>query len=127
MAGEQYTQNGVFDPYKGVVSPGGHHSEGHRTNKRRFASIMIDGLHWVRKRLPGPGAMNYAYDSLALAESDAIGPAVAQRQFWNIRPQPLFVPGMGRPSSGYGGVVQGQTLSQPLFDPYNNIYGNIQG
>lgn len=121
MAGESYT------PKPAGVTPAGSHTEGHRANRGRFTSIMTDGYLWVQKRLNGPGAMNYAFDSLALAESTAIGPAIRQRQFWNIRPVPLFVGEISRPTSGYGGVAQGQMLSQPLLDPYNNSYGNIQG
>lgn len=114
----------MYDP---VIAPGGKHTDGHRTNNKRFTDIMADGYHWVQKRLNGPGAMNYAFDSLALAESTPIGPGVRQRQFWVTQPVPLFVDAMSRPISGYGGVAQGQMISQPLFDPYNNQYGNIMG
>jgi hypothetical protein len=125
-----FTENGILDgsfSNASLIPPGGTHSEGHRANSRRFTSIMATGYNWVRKRLNGPGAMNYAFDSLALAESSPIGPAVRQRQFWATVSPPLFVNALGRPTSGFGGVVQGQYISQPLFDPYNNTYGNIQG
>lgn len=87
----------------------------------------MDGINWVRKRLNGPGAMNYAYDNLQLAESTAIGPGVRQRGFWQTISPPLFIASMSRPTSGYGGLAQGQFISQPLFDPGNNRYGNIMG
>lgn len=122
MAGEQYTT-----PLPGGVSPAGAHSEGHRENKGRFTSFIAEGYTWIQKRLASPGAMNYAFETLALAESTAIGPAIRQRQFWAIQQAPLFVEGPGRPTSGYGGVAQGQYISQPLFDPYNNTFGNITG
>ena len=124
MSGESYTPPALQG---GTETPAGHHSDGHRANGKRFTSIMMDGLHWVRKRLNGPGAMNYAYDSLALAESTPIGAGVRQRHFWASVQTPMFVPSMTVPINGVGGVVHGQTISQPLFDPYNNIYGNIQG
>lgn len=124
MSGEAYTP--PF-PFPGKVTPAGHHTDGHRTNGRRFTDIMADGYHWVRKRLNGPGAMNYAFESLALAESTPIGPGVRQRKFWATVESPLFVPDMSRPSSGYGGVLHGQAIYQPLFDPYNNRYGSIMG
>lgn len=122
MAGESYS---IAPLIGGEVTPAGHHTDGHRANPKRFSSIMADGFHWVRKRLSGPGAMNYAFDSLALAESTPIGPGVAQRQFWATISPPLFVAEMARPVSGYGGVIQGQVLSQPLFNPYNNSFGTI--
>lgn len=107
--------------------PAGKHSDGHRLNSKRFTSYMIEGLTYLRKQLPGPGAMNYALETLALSETTPIGPAVAQRQFWKtVNPQ-LFVPTQAAFNSGYGGLAQGQFLSQPLFDPYNNQFGNIVG
>lgn len=109
------------------VPPAGKHTDGHRANAKRFTQVEWEGYTLVRKHLPGPGAQNYAFDSLALAESTAIGPAIAQRSFWKTIMQPLFVNNLTRPTSGYGGVAQGQLLSQPLFDPYNNSYGAIPG
>lgn len=111
----------------GSVTPAGDHTDGHRANPRRFSQIMSEGMTWVRKQLPGPGAMNYAYDSLALAESTPIGPGVRQRQYWATISAPLFMPNITRPMSGYGGVAQGQYIGQPLYDPYNNQFGNIMG
>lgn len=110
----------------GQVTPAGMHDEGHAL-KGKWTDIVAEGYHWVQKQLNGPGAMNYAFETLALNKSTAIGPGVRQRQFWATVATPLFVETMGRPTSGYGGVAQGQVLSQPLFDPYNNTYGNIQG
>lgn len=124
MSGESYTPP-IFAP--GTVTPAGHHSEGHRANGKRFTSVMAEGYLWVKKRLAGPGAMSYAFETLALAESTPIGPGIRQRVFWNTIEPPLFVPEMTRPTSGYGGVAQGQLIAQPLFDPYSNRYGNIMG
>jgi hypothetical protein len=123
MSGEMYTPKPIPG---GVVSPAGAHTDGHRANENRFTQIMIDGYTWVQKRLNGPGAMNYAFDSLALAESTSIGAGIAQRQYWASVARPLFTDQVFRPTSGYGGVIQGQVIYQPLFDPYNNTYGNIQ-
>ncbi len=120
MAGESYSPN----PHNGIA-PIGTHTDGHRTNGRRFTQVVSEGFTWVRKQLPGPGAMNYAFDSLALAESTAIGPGVRQRQFWATISPPLFVNNITAPTSGYGGVAQGQYLGQGLFDPYNNSYAGI--
>ncbi len=120
MAGEAYT------PFPHGVAPAGHHTDGHRVNGKRFTDIMIDGLHWVRKQLNGPGAMNYAFDSLALSETTPIGPGIRQRQFWQTVEAPLFVATMSRPSSGYGGVVQGQAIYQGLYDPYSNQFGTYK-
>lgn len=124
MAGESY----IPDPYAaGSVTPAGPHTDGHRAAGKRFSSIMTDGYTWVRKRLNGPGAMNYAFDTLALAESTPIGPGVRQRTFWATVQAPLFVTNPLAPYAGLGGVVHGQFIAQPLLDPYNNTYGNIPG
>ncbi len=122
MAGEA-----TFTPPLPQITPAGYHDIGQRANSGRFTVIMHQGYTWVRKALAGPGAMNYAFDSLELAESTPIGPGIRQRQFWNKTQAPLFVDSMMRPVSGYGGVAQGQMISQPLLDPYNNRYGNIMG
>ena len=117
----------VYNPGFYGVTPAGNHTDGHRVNAKRFSQIMIDGYTWVRKQLNGPGAMNYAFDSLALAESGPIGPGISQRQFWATISPPLFVNNITAPMSGYGGLATGQMIAQPLYDPYNNTYGNIPG
>ena len=127
MSGEAYSPPVYPFVQNHLVLPAGSHTEGHRTNGKRFTEIMHQGYDWIRKQLPTPGAMNYAFETLALAESTAIGPGIAQRQFWQTVQTPLFVGEMTRPQSGYGGVVQGQAIYQPLFDPYNNTFGAIQG
>lgn len=72
-------------------------------------------MAWERKPLPGPGAMNYAYESLALPPQSAISGAVAQRNFLAVvKPniykfQDVLLNGIP--------MVAGQTILQPLYDP----------
>lgn len=108
------------------ISPAGTHQEGHRANKKRFSDIVKNGLHWQRKRLPTPGAQNYAFETLALFETTPIGPAVAQRKFFKVlQPQQIYFGGITVPITGLGGLAAGQYVMQPLVDPYNNTYGGI--
>lgn len=100
---------------------------GHRTNSKRFTSISADGYHWTRKRLPGPGALNYAFDNLALFEIPPSGPSFGVQNMFRPLEKPLFMTNLQVVINGIGGLVQGQALSQPLFDPYNNQFGNVTG
>lgn len=77
---------------------------------------------WERKRLPGPGAMNYAYEGLSLAAQSPIGPGVRTRTpiipFAQIPTEaPHMVTLAGLPT------VSGQLVKAPLYDPDNGGYG----
>lgn len=124
MAGEQsiMSATGLAD-----IPPVGAEFNGHRANGGRFTDVMMSGFNWERKQLPQPGAMNYAFDTLALSETTAIGPGIRQRQYWATVSVPVFFANQTAPNAGFGGVAHGQYIGQPLFDPYNNTYGNIQG
>lgn len=80
---------------------------------------------WERKPLPSPGAMNYAYETLALAPQSEISGAVAQRQTLSLfgrqvyKYQDAWLAGFG--------TVSGQIIGQPLYDPqsgYTNMPNN---
>lgn len=105
-------------------SPAGVHSEGHRANKKRFSDIF-SGLHkWTKKRQPSPGAMGYAFETLALPELSPIDHAVCVRKGFSAfagSPQ-VYFPAVNVPIAGLGGLVQGQMVMQPLYDPYSNTY-----
>lgn len=70
---------------------------------------------YERKRMPDPGAQNYAYESLALLQFAPSGPSVAACQ--QIEPtegQLYFAQGWrvaGIPT------IAGQIITQPLYDP----------
>lgn len=96
-------------------------------NQFRFGQVMIDGYHWEHRNHPGGGAAEFVFDSMALAESTPIGPGVRQRSFWQTMRPAMVLAGQQAANAGFGGVIQGQFLSQPLYDPYNNTYGNVQG
>ena len=99
------------------------HNEGARLNKGRFSETFSGINHWVRKRLPTPGAQNYAYESLGLAEFSYAGRATANKHSYRVVQTPqLYVDGQSLLTSGLGGVAAGQIISQPLIDPYNQNY-----
>jgi hypothetical protein len=103
----------------------GQHSDGHRANRARFADIFESGLfHWEKKKQLSPGAMAYAFETLALAEFTPIGPSVASRHlFQTVQPPQLYVNNMVVNTTGLGGLYAGQYISQPLLDPSTNSYG----
>jgi len=88
---------------------------GKDADKNRFQDQPGYKMVWERKTLPGPGAMNYAYESLALPPQSPISGAVAQRQ--QLRPTAgqvyKYQDGLmiGVP------MVAGQVIMQPLYDP----------
>jgi hypothetical protein len=72
---------------------------------------------------PSPGAMAYAFESLALTPYPVSGPTVATRRPINPTAQPMYVlqsvPLVGL---SFGGTVAGQLVTQPLFNPYGGGY-----
>jgi len=88
--------------------------------------VQQEGMHWVQTRLPSPGASQFAVDSLALAGKTVIGAGIIPLMIqWQTEEPPLVYPNIMAPLAGLGGVVQGQFLSQPLYDPYNGTYGAL--
>ncbi len=76
---------------------------------------------WERKELPSPGAMNYAYETLALKPDSPISGAVAQRKTFS-----LFGPQVYKYQDAWlAGVplVSGQIFGQPLYDPQSGYVG----
>ena len=72
---------------------------------------------YVEKRLPGPGARNYAFESLGLVEFSPIGPSTVNRQqFRTCTPVTLTVAQTAL-TNNLGGVVAGQFSMQPLYNP----------
>lgn len=127
MAGESFFTG---NPYTGGAnaSPAGAHTEGHRFDaKKRFADIFTGGIyHWQKKRLPTPGAQNYAFETLGLTEFTPIGAGVRNRNAFRVLQKPqLYVNGQAYLTSGLGGIAAGQMIFQPLLDPYNGQYGGV--
>lgn len=69
-----------------------------------------------RKKLPSPGAQNYAYESYGLPEFTFIGPAVANRMMLRpLQPPPVYA--LQQASvAGVGGLSAGQIIGQPLIN-----------
>lgn len=68
--------------------------------------------------------MAYAFETLALPELSPIDHGICVRKGFSAlagSPQ-LYVPTVAVPTNGYGGLIQGQMIMQPLFDPYSNNY-----
>ena len=108
----------------GLVAQAGAHAEGHRFgNKGRFSDVFKAFLHWERKRLPTPGAMNYALESLGLPEYNVIGAGVGPRAYlMKTQPQQQYVPINAVLTNGLGGVVAGQIALQGLYDPNTGTF-----
>jgi len=84
-------------------------------DNNRFQDRAGFVIEFERKSLPGPGAMNYAYMSLALPPQSPISGAVAQRAQLRPTATPMYKYQTGLVI----GVptVSGQMIMQPLFDP----------
>lgn len=90
-----------------------------RTKKIEIPPDPNEGLFhqvWGRKRLPGPGAMNYALESLALAPFPVSGPTVAVRQPRMVTQAPQEYVMQAVMIAGVP-TQAGQILAQPLYDP----------
>lgn len=90
-------------------------------------NTRFKGANWAftyeRKRLPGPGAQNYAYELLGLVEFSPIGPAERNRLQWQVvQPSPQYA-GFDLYLQGVGGLSQGTMYSAPLIDP-SSPYGS---
>jgi len=73
-------------------------------------------MEWQYKRLPGPGAMNAAYESLALSPESPISGAVAQRRQLHVTKPNTDYAFLAVPIAGIP-MVSGQVIMQPLYDP----------
>lgn len=72
---------------------------------------------YEKKRLPGPGTQNYAYENLGLVEFSPIGAGVANRGQLNIvQPQPQYA-SLTVWLQGVGGLSMGTIYGTPLIDP----------
>lgn len=117
MAGQEF-----FD---GGTSPAGQHYEGHRACGPRFGNdIGSNFYHWIKKDQPSAGAMEYAFETMGLPELSPIDHAICVRTGFlpfAFSPQ-VYVPNVSVPVNGLGGLVQGQMVMQPLYDPYSNSF-----
>lgn len=90
-------------------------------------------LTYERKRLPGPGTQNYAYENLGLVESTPIGAGTANRLHFRPLQPPQDYAQFATYLQGLGGVAQGTIYGQPLIAPqvvgmaYGEIDGDING
>ena len=78
-------------------------------------------LQWVyATQLPTPGAMAMGFESEMLALRPAIGPAIGQAMQWrSVSPAPYNYQVVSVAwLTGLTGVVHGQTVLQPLSNPY---------
>lgn len=122
MSGEQTPPPDM----RGQGSPAGQHFEGHRANSKRFGKDIYENFyHWIRKQQPSPGAMAFAFETMSLPELSPIDHAVCVRKGFSAfaGSAQVYVPVVAVPTAGLGGLVQGQFISQPLYDPYSNTYG----
>lgn len=115
----------MHDPFRNGsnISPTPPINESLRADARRFGKLVAATFHWTRRKPAiSPGAYNYAFDSLGLVEFDAIGAAYAVKRMPMPFQKPLNAL-YGVPTVGYAGLVGGQMMMTPLYDPNNNTFG----
>lgn len=103
------------------VIAAGAHTDFHSNDPRRFVNSS-DFYRWERKNMLSPGANAYAFETLALAEFTPVGPSIVTRQPMRVTTANVYMyQQLG--IAGYGGLVPGNMIMQPLVDPYSNSYG----
>lgn len=82
----------------------------------KSSALGLLHMEWERQRMPSPGAMNYAYETLGLAAFTQIGASVAVRkQIHAVQSAPSPVVGHSVRMDGMP-IVSGQVMSAPLFN-----------
>lgn len=94
--------------------------KGARVNIPASSAPSLFGLVWERKRQPSPGAMQYAYESLALAPTTPIGAGVAVRRPLAVDQGEQLYVGQSVPVQGIP-TVAGTVVTQPLFVPDSGV------
>ena len=91
------------------------HTNGSLKNTwHQIFTAVLGGNKYARKPLPGPGAENLAFLTLALPEFTPIGPGNANRfQLLNLQPVTYIPHLIG--VQGIGGLLSGQIYGTPLF------------
>ena len=80
-------------------------------------------FHWKQTPIvDAQGIYNYAFDTLGLVEQYPIGAGKECLVMPKVFQTPLFA-FAGVVDVGLGGLVAGDILSQPLFDPQTGTYG----
>ena len=105
------------------IAPSYDHQEGHRTDPKRFPDIVNGTIRWENKQQPTPGALSYAYETLALPEFGVVNAGIISSFLFSPVSSPLYQPYKSVAPTGYGGLVAGTIMSQPLYDPATNTYG----
>lgn len=81
----------------------------------RFNPLWQFAYEW--KRLPSPGAQNYAWENLGLVEFSPIGTGTSNRMAIRpLQPQQDYAH-FATYLQGLGGVAQGTIYGQPLISP----------
>lgn len=110
----------------GTIAQAGSHSEGQRDNRNRFNDISEGIYRWVRKQLPTPGALNYAFETLGLVEFSPINTGIpAKFQFRQLEGGVVYQENAAVLTNGLGGLVTGNIRLSPLFDPNTNTFGGV--
>lgn len=72
-------------------------------------------------KIPTPGAMAYALESEMMALRPFIGPGIGQRYQWRTLQNPQAAQAVAMTVlAGLTGVNHGQSVLQPLSNPYGN-------
>lgn len=113
------------DPYRSLNGAGRHHEKHRFNNTKRFSGLLAP-LKWQRKRLPSPGAQNYAFETYGLSEFAVPGPGYGPRaELRTLQGPQSYLPTNAVVTNGLGGVVAGQIILQGLYDPNTNTYAGV--
>lgn len=107
------------------VAEAASHAEHHRADRSRFAHLVNITAHYVNKPQPTPGTKSYAYESLGLVEFSPVGTGIYARKLMSQVAKQSYMDQKSVPTTGYGGLVAGNFLFQPLYDPVSNTYGGV--
>lgn len=113
-------------PLDGVVRIAADHYMGHRADPKRFKDIVNPVQHWVKKEQPTPGALAYAYETLALPEFGIVDSGIGSSYFFKLFQTPSYQYNKSVPITGLGGIVAGTIVSSPLYNPANNTFGGAE-
>ena len=98
------------------------HVGGLSASAARFVGRGDYHAHYGLTDQPQAGADRYAYESLGLVPYTPIGPGQGARASVHATAKPLYVL-QSIPVAGLGGIVAGQMIGQPLFNPYSGYSG----
>lgn len=116
----------MFDQFSNQheITPTAMLDEKVRADAARVGHVAGAPVHLSRRNpATTPGAYNYAYDMLNLYEQNICGPGYCVRKMPKVFEGTNWLATQGILDVGFGGLVAGNFVMQPLYDPASNSYG----